>query len=148
MTPGGTSVPQDIEIYKEKIFETIKKYSSHKGEEHPRAKLSNDEVIEIRNRYIRGETINQIYQDYKNIYSNKGTFTRIVLGNSYKSVGNIPKKEDIKYSNSKLNKEQVKEIRNKYLTTKTSYVKLGKEYGVSASTIQNVIQRKSYNNIE
>lgn len=116
---------------------------SLKSENHPRAKLTNNEVIKIRQRYIEGESVKDIYKDYKNIYKNIDTFRRVVLGQAYKDVGNIPSRKD-KISGVKITDDQVKEIRMKYSTTKISYAKLGEEYGVSASTIQKVIKKEGY----
>ena len=45
---------------------------------------------------------------------------------------------------SKLNKEQVDEIRHKYKNTDTSYGKLAKEYGVDRSAIANIIKGKNW----
>jgi uncharacterized protein (DUF433 family) len=50
------------------------------SENHPRAKLTNQQVWDIRQRYIDGESIKEIYQDFKDLYSNQQTFKRIVLG--------------------------------------------------------------------
>lgn len=44
----------------------------------------------------------------------------------------------------KLTFEQAQEIRKRYQTEKTSYRKLAKEYGVSDTIINNIIQNKSY----
>ena len=62
------------------------------SENTPRAKLTNQQVWDIRQRYINGESIKEIYQDFKDLYKNEGTFKRIVLGQTYKTVGNIPQK--------------------------------------------------------
>lgn len=91
------------------------------AENHPRAKLSNEEVLEIRQRYIDGET--------------------------YKTVGNIPTEKDKIVSANrgiKLTEDQVREIRKRYNTEHISYAKLGKDYNVSASTIQKAIRREGY----
>lgn len=45
---------------------------------------------------------------------------------------------------SKLNKEQVDEIRHKYKNTDTSYGKLAKEYSVHKSAIANIIKGKNW----
>ena len=64
--------------------------------------MTNQEVIDVRQRYINGESIDNIYKDYKERYSNKDTFKRIVLGETYKDVGNIPSKSQIRHTNAKL----------------------------------------------
>lgn len=136
---------KEIEMKRRIIRE---KNQSLKGQNHPRAKLPNSEVILIRQRYIDGETVEQIYKDYKEIYNNILVFKRIIFGQSYKEVGNIPNKENIRYTNSKLTIEQVKEIRYRYENENVSYAKLAKEYLVSSSSISNIIQRKTYKHVK
>jgi len=111
-------------------------------------KILNEEVINVRQRYIDGESIQQIYEDYKDRYSNKETFKRIILGQTYISVGNIPNKKQIRYTNAKLTEVQVREIRNKYKKGKVSYDTLGKEYGLSGSSIAAIIKRKTYTHVD
>lgn len=133
---------QEVE---EKRRQTREKNQSLMNEKHPRAKLTNDEVIYIRQRYIDGESIKEIYTDYQELYPNIDSFRNIVLGNTYSTVGNIPPKHT-KYIQFgvKLNREQILEIRNRYNTEHISYAKLGLDYNVSASTIQKVIKKQGY----
>lgn len=145
-TEGGqrwTSTIHSVET-EEKRRVTREKNQSLKGQNHPRAKLTNQEVINIRQRYIKGETVEQIYTDYIKQYPNINVFRRIVLGKSYKEVGNIPSKEDIRYTNAKLTANQVRAIREEYGSSNTSYAKLGKKYGVTAGCIAGIIKRKTY----
>ena len=52
------------------------------GEKNPRAKLKDEDVIEIRRRkYIGGEGTKQIYQDYKDRIS-FSAFEKIALGST------------------------------------------------------------------
>lgn len=44
----------------------------------------------------------------------------------------------------KLNDDEAKEIRKKYLTTQTTYRKLGTEYGVSRQTICDIMKKRFY----
>ena len=53
---------------------TREKNKSLMSENHPRAKLTNQQVWDIRQRYIDGESIREIYQDFKHLYKNEGTF--------------------------------------------------------------------------
>lgn len=131
-----------------KRAETREKNKSLQGEKHPRAKMTDTEVIEVRQRYINGESIEQIYQDFKTRYSNKATFTNIVLGTTYKHVGNIPTESQIRHTNAKLTESQVKEIRKRYAKEKISYAKLGKEYGLSASSVMAIIKRETYKHVD
>ena len=150
-TSGGKSsfpeITNTLEMRMQKK-ETLEKNKSLQGENHPRAKLTDKEVINIRTRYKNGESVKQIYKDYQNIYSNINSFRCVVLGTSYSKVNEKLEKADIRYSNAKLTSDQVREIRKRYLTEKTSYAKLAKEYHVSASTIGNIVMKKAYKNIE
>lgn len=148
-TEGGQNWSPNIHSLEseEKRQKTRELNQSLKGENHPRAKLTNEEVILIRQRYIDGETPESIYQDYKDKYSSFDTFRRIILGYTYKNVSNIPSSEQVRHTNAKLTEIQVKEIRNKYQKGKISFAKLGQEYGVSGTTISRIIKNQIYKNV-
>lgn len=60
----------------------IKPLLDNKGEKNPRAKLSEKDVIDIRNRrYINKERIVDIYKDYKEKIS-YSAFEKVVLGST------------------------------------------------------------------
>lgn len=120
---------------------------SLKSENHPRAKMTNKEVLSIRSRYIKGETIDQIWKDYKDRYSSKETFKRIILGYTYKDVGNIPNSEQIRHTNAKLTDVQIKQIRSEYEKGKISQATLGKKFGVSTTTIARIIKKETYKHV-
>lgn len=132
----------------EKRQKTRELNQSLKGENHPRAKLTNDEVLSIRQRYINGEQIQLIFKDYQDKYSSYDTFKRIVLGYTYKEVGNIPSAEQIRHTNAKLTNIQVKQIREKYKKGQISQAALGKEFGVSPTTIARIIKGQIYKNVK
>lgn len=161
-TEGGTTRSEHIHSAEteEKRRLTREKNKSLMSENHPRAKLTNDEVMQIRQRYIDGESVTTIYQNYTHIYGNQATFKRIVLGETYKTVGNIPTKEQIT-NNQKLNKqeidkkrvrrltpEEVRTIRAMYNTGKYSYSSIAQQFGISDGTVRNVVYRISYNQID
>lgn len=149
-TEGGQNWSENIHSLKteEKRAVTRELNQSLKGENHPRAKLTNEQVISIRERYIQGESIKEIYEDYTSIYSSINTFKRIVLGKTYQFVGNIPVQSQVRHTNAKLTDAQIKEIRKRYEKGKISYDKLGKEYGICGSAIANIVTRKTYKHIE
>lgn len=118
------------------------------SENHPRAKMTNQEVWDVRQRYIDGESIDNIFKDFNNRYTNKDVFKRIILGKTYVSVGNIPNKEQIRHTNAKLTDIQVKEIRNSYKKGIISYRELGEKYGLSESSIAAIIKRETYKNVD
>lgn len=69
----------------------IKPLLDNRGSKNPRAKLTEEDVIEIRNRkYINGESTKNIYQDYKERIS-LSAFEKVVLGSTWKHIP-IPKK--------------------------------------------------------
>lgn len=127
---------------------TREKNKSLMSENHPRAKLTNQQVWDIRQRYIDGESVREIYQDFKHLYKNEGTFKRIVLGQTYTTVGNIPNKEQVRHTNAKFTDVQVKEIRNSYKKGIVSYRELGEKYGVSDSCIAAIVKRETYKNVD
>lgn len=144
-TAGGQYWSPKIhsEETEEKRRETREKNKSLQGENHPRAKLSNSEVYFLRERYIQGESISKIYEDYKDKYS-LGGFKRVILGKAYKTVGNIPKKEDIRRTNAVFTKEQVISIRKDYYQKNFTLAELARKYGVTSSTIRKIVDRITY----
>ena len=56
------------------------------GESHGSSKLSNDEVVEARNKYwVEGIKMTDIWEPYKELYSLSG-FRKIVLGKTYTNI--------------------------------------------------------------
>ena len=119
------------------------------GETHGNSKLSNQEVISIRDRYyIQGETTLSIYEDFKNIYSLSG-FRKIISGNSYSNIP-IPEKSDkCKKKKENLSKEDVQLIRKLYNEDKLKIMKIIKDYFPDRleSTISNIVHNRTYKNI-
>ena len=148
-TKGGQFLSEKLfsKETEEKRQITREKNKSLQGENHPRAKLSNDEVIQIRQRYIDGEDLKDIYQDYTDLYS-KSVFADIVYGRTYKKVGNIPSKENIRHTNGKLTDKQVKEIRRLYHEEHKSQRIIGELFGLSQSAIGHIIQGKTYKHVK
>lgn len=127
---------------------TREKNKSLMSENHPRAKLTNQQVWDIRQRYINGESIKDIHKDFKDLYPNIGVLKRIILGQTYTTVGNIPTKEQVRHTNAKLTDIQVKEIRNSYKKGKISYRELGEKYNLSETSIARIIKRITYKNVD
>lgn len=99
-TMGAYHMPDSIKAQeaRDKSRETFLR-NNHGGENHPRAKLSNDEVVAIRQRYIDGEPPERIFEDYQDRYTGLGQFKRVIFGKSYKKVGNVPSKDQIRRTN-------------------------------------------------
>lgn len=136
---------------KEKRIKSFMENEKNNGENHPRAKLTERQVIEVRQRYIDGEDIDDIWSDFKDIYS-RDTFKNIIFGQAYKYVGNIPTKEQIRYTNKnktigKIPIETIKALREERETLGTSYPKLGAKYGMSTGTAHKIATYQLYKNV-
>lgn len=146
MNPGGFGGFKSQE-HRDKCCAILQQQNEkQKAENHPKAKISNEEVLLIRKRYINGESIQEIFQDYKNEYTLNG-FRHIVLGMSYQSLERI-KKEDIRHTNAKLTKNQVLEIREKYAKNNLSQKELGEYYGISQTAIGRIVRKETYKHIK
>lgn len=141
------------EIASELNTEELKKFykSDHRqcqGESHGNSKLTDEQVIEIRNRYyILGHTTNEIYKDFKDLYSLSG-FRKIILGETYKHLP-IPEKSDkCKKRKEKLKKEDIIKIRKLY-DEGMKIMEIVRNYfpDRSESTISNIVYRRTYKNI-
>lgn len=83
------------------------------GESHGNSKLSNDEVVEIRNKYwVEGVKMKDIWESYKELYSLSG-FRKVVLGKTYTNIP-IPERTSKCQKKKILTKEEVSFIRQKY----------------------------------
>lgn len=84
------------------------------GENHGNSKLTDDEVIKIREQYyVEGKTTKEIYENYKDKYSLSG-FRKIIMGKSYMHLPIPSKSKKCKKRKDPLSKEQVLFIREKY----------------------------------
>lgn len=147
-TEGGQYLSDNIHSFETELKRQVTREITKalQDENHPRARLSNEEVVKIRQRYIDGETCENIQKDYLDY--TLGSFKKIIFGQSYKRVGNIPPQEERRRTNARFTADQVRYIRNKYQTEKVSHAKLAEEFGVSQATITGIISRRTYKNIE
>lgn len=148
MTKGGQFWSPDIHSKETEIKRatTRENNKSLMDENHPRAKLTNEQVLKIRARYISGEPTKSIYKDFEKLYSFE-TFQQIVLGTHYKRVGNIPTQKDKRMANSRFTEQDILEIRKGYLQENKTQQELANKYGVSQSTIKDIVNYKSYTEI-
>ncbi|MDD7755667.1 MAG: GIY-YIG nuclease family protein [Clostridiales bacterium] len=84
------------EVYSE---ENKKIHKNAKGERHSNAKLTDKEVLQIRERY-KNETATQIWEDYKDMYT-LGSFKQILIGKKYSHLP-IYKKQEKRWINDNL----------------------------------------------
>lgn len=66
--------------------QNAKNLFSFPGEQNPMSKLSNAQVIEARKRYQEGQTIKQIYEDYKHTGIALGSFRNTICGHNRKNI--------------------------------------------------------------
>lgn len=66
--------------------QNAKNLYSFPGEQNPMSKLLDAQVIEARKRYQEGQTIKQIYEDYKHTGMALGSFRNTVCGHSRKNI--------------------------------------------------------------
>ena len=122
------------------------------GENNPRAKLTNEDVLAIRNRvHINWESQLDVYQDYKDRISFEA-FAKIVRGETWQNVDcsminniivqrkGLPK--------AKLTKEDVIKIRYEYEKGLKTFEELKKDFPyVTPVTIRRVINYETWKNI-
>lgn len=135
--------------------------SSLKGEEHPKSKLSDEEILDIRKRRFQGERKKDVYKLYENKILFSG-FEHIWLGRTAPHIGKefiIPTNEISRqiYSSiansgenngmAKLSKEKVLKIRELYDSGMpvAEIAKIFKE--VNKNSIRRVCKRETWKNI-
>lgn len=83
------------------------------GEKSVHSKLSNDEVIKIRDAYwVKGIKMKDIWNNYKSLYSLSG-FRKIVLGKTYTNTP-MPQKSELCKKPIRLTTLEILDIRDKY----------------------------------
>lgn len=138
------------ELNTEELREFYKKdHRQTRGETHGNSKLTDEQVINIRNRYfILGETTNEIYEDFKDLYSLSG-FRKVILGQTYSYLPIPEKSEKCKRKKEKLSKEDVILIRKLYNEDKLKIMEIIRQYfpDRSESSISNIVYYRTYKNI-
>ena len=130
--PGGKNCakPKTIEHRKKEIW--------------AQAKLTEEEVIELRKAYQRKESPTKIYKEkYENIM-HYNSFLNIWSGRRYTLI--MPEVFE-KGRHTKLNAETVKLIRKDREETNLSYDKLAEKYGISKGTIADIIKKRTWKDV-
>ena len=130
--PGGKNCakPKTIEHRKKEIW--------------AQAKLTEEEVIELRKAYQRKESPTKIYKEkYVNIM-HYNSFLNIWSGRRYALI--MPEVFE-KGRHTKLNAETVKLIRKDREETNLSYDKLAEKYGISKGTIADIIKKRTWKDV-
>lgn len=130
--PGGKNCakPKTIEHRKKEIW--------------AQAKLTEEEVIELRKAYQRKESPTKIYREkYENIM-HYNSFLNIWSGRRYALI--MPEVFE-KGRHTKLNAETVKLIRKDREEINLSYDKLAEKYGISKGTIADIIKKRTWKDV-
>ena len=121
--------------------------------------LEYDEVLDIRNRYNNGEYWKNVYQDYKEKFTNEMSFWRAYTGLSYKyimpdvfteenkKVHSSLKRSGSNNSHAKLSIDDVKNIRQLHengISNKELYTLYPQ---VTTTTIRDIINHKTWKNL-
>lgn len=152
-TLGGTNLPDSIKSKEteEKRAKTREKNKSLQAENHPRARLTNEEVYDLRLKYATGYSAKELWEQYKELYPKQEIFNNILTGRSYKSV----KMPDESISNKKIGKtgkrlfthDQIIEIRKRYENGE-KISSIAKTFGVCYTSIERIVKYKSYKNVK
>lgn len=111
------------------------------GENNINSKLTNNQVINIRKKYINNElTIIKIQKDYN---LSRRTVENLLLGRSYEYLPFNIKKLNHKI---KLDKNDAINIRKLYKSKKFTQNKLAEQFNVSRSTIRDVVTYRTFKN--
>lgn len=111
-----------------------------------KAKLTEQEVIELRLAFKNKQSPKKIYEElYKNRLHYQ-SFMNIWTGKRYSLI--MPEVFETTEKHTKLNEEIVKIIRKDREETKMSYEKLAKKYGVSKATISDIVNFRTWKNVQ
>lgn len=122
----------------------LKTIEHRKKEIWAQAKLTEEEVIELRKAYQRKESPTKIYREkYENIM-HYNSFLNIWSGRRYALI--MPEVFE-KGRHTKLNAETVKLIRKDREETNLSYDKLAEKYGISKGTIADIIKKRTWKDV-
>lgn len=116
-----------------------------KGENHFYSKLTNNEVIRIRDAYwVDGIKMKDIWQSYKDKYSLSG-FRKVVLGSTYTNIPMPEKTFKCKKKKDWLSKDQVLFIKEQYAKGYTIMQIVRKWFpDREEHTISNIVHNKTY----
>lgn len=121
------------------------------GSAYPTATFTDEELIELRNRYRSGATCAELADE---LDSNKSTMWRALTGETYGNVPGavteIPYKRDHsgeRHEQAKLKEADIAPIYKAFWEEGIGIVALGKQYGISDETIRAVVQDKTWKHV-
>lgn len=128
------------------ISEETKKMRSEKllGEKNVNAKLTNEQVIIIRQQYLNKEITSSRIQEVCGL--SRRAVENMLLGRSYINLPFVSKKLHTS-SRASLLKEDIIEIRQLYFSKAYTQKEIGKLFNVSRSTVKDIVTYRTYKNI-
>ena len=123
----------------QRAIERVQKHRKFAGAIAKLIKLSEPQVIEIRERLLGGEKYGEIAKDY---HVKPGTIQAIATGRSWRHLGPPIVKDRLR----KLTEKHVREIR-KRLRAKERKDEIAADYGVSAATIYDIARGKIWKHL-
>ena len=109
------------------------------------AKLSESEIIELRKAYQRKESPSKIYNEFYKDRLHYNSFLNIWSGKRYARI--MPEVFNDEHRHTKLNATIVKQIKADRQNENLSYQKLADKYGISKSTIADIIKGKTWKDV-
>ena len=109
------------------------------------AKLTESEIIELRKAYLNNESPTKIYNEKYKDRLHFNSFLNIWSGKRYGLI--MPEVFKVRKRHTKLNAELVKQIREDREKNNISYENLAKNYGVSKSTVADIIKKRTWKNV-
>lgn len=128
-------------------------YWSPSGVDAYHSKFTDAEVRKIREEYADGETVSTLTDKYD---SSMGTISRIVTGKTYPDAGG-PTDVDTHdrmarrgsdANSAKLTADEVREIRRMYAERDLTMAEVGEEFGVSSTTVCDIVNRKIWQHVD
>lgn len=110
------------------------------------AKLTEEEVISLRLAFKEKKSPKKIYDDLYKDRLQYQSFMNIWTGKRYSLI--MPEVFETTQKHTKLNEEIVKAIRQDREQTKMSYDKLANKYGVSKATIADIVNFRTWKNVQ
>lgn len=106
------------------------------------AKLTEEEVIALRKAYANHESPTLIYKEKYSERLNYQAFLNIWCGRRYKEI--MPEVFNDKGRHTKLTKQLAHQIKEERKKTNLSYKKIGEKFGVSSSTVADIIKGRTW----
>ena len=105
------------------------------------AKLTEEEIIELRRAYMNKESPKKIYDEKYKDRLHYNSFLNIWSGRRYKNI--MPEALE-NGRHTKMTQEKANQIRELYLKGNLSYGKLAEEFGISKSTVADIIKNRTW----